>query len=70
MNTWVLIVAIFGQDGAWLNKYVEGPIKTQQECVQRVKSLPVKHNEMIFKGICVTFDHWTGKKPMPNVALD
>ena len=70
MNTWVLIIAIFGQDGNWVRQYTEGPINTQQECAQRAANLKFSAGGSTFKGICVTHDHWTGKTYMPNVALD
>jgi hypothetical protein len=72
MDAWVLIIAMFGQDGKWVDQYVEGPIDTQQECAQRKYIIDSESTSaaMTFKGLCVTHDHWTGKKFMPDVALD
>lgn len=73
MNSWILIVAFFSPSGEWMTKVTEGPINTEQECRARelkINSTPQLANTTMFRGLCVTHDHWTSKKPMDNVALD
>ena len=73
MNSWVLIIAFFSPSGEWMSKVAEGPIKTEAECRAReltINTTPQSPKVMMFRGFCVTHDHWTGKKPMPDVALD
>jgi hypothetical protein len=71
MNSWILIVAMFSPGGDFINKT---PIEFQsQKACEAVKvqlvnldsPMRVKH-----KGLCVTRDHWEGKKQMPGVAYD
>ena len=53
-----------------MDKYiVEFGTKINCEAVR--KSLPALDNGLAkHKGLCVTKDHWTGKKPMQGVPLD
>ena len=52
-----------------MDKYhMEFATKTQCESVR--KSLPALDGLARHKGLCVTKDHWTGKKPMKGVPLD
>jgi len=68
---WVLIVFMFSSSGDYMNRTVT-EFETKKQCEVALKSiirknypLGVKHN-----GVCVTKDHWTGKKYMDGVALD
>ena len=70
MDAWILIIALFSPTGEWQTQYAEGPLKTEQECKQRAKELKYDRTKLIIKGICVTHEHWTGKKYMPGVGLD
>jgi hypothetical protein len=70
MDEWILIVMMLSPSGEFMDKYTKGPY-TKVECIAKQKELPT--NSVIgakLKGICVTKDHWTGKKTMTNVALD
>lgn len=71
MNSWVLIIAIFNPSGVWQHQYTERH-DTQQLCTARSKAVETvtADNKYLVRGICVTQDHWTGKKPMPGVNLD
>ena len=71
MNSWVLIIAIFNPAGEWQRQYTERH-KTKQACTARSKAVETvtPDNKYLVRGICVTQDHWTGKKPMPGVNLD
>jgi hypothetical protein len=71
MNSWVLIIAIFNPAGVWQHQYTERH-DTQQDCTARSKALETvtANNKYFLRGICVTNDHWTGKKLMPGVNLD
>jgi hypothetical protein len=69
--SWILIIAMNAPSGDFMGKNTIG-FHTQKDC-ESVKSqlahldhpLKVSH-----KGVCVTKDHWEGKKKMPNVNLD
>jgi hypothetical protein len=71
MNAWVLIIAMSSPGGDFIDKRTV-EFKTRQDCeAVRVQlsnldtPMGIKH-----KGLCVTMDHWTGKKQMPGVAYD
>lgn len=71
MNTWVLIIAMLSPGGDFISKQAI-EVKTRTDCekirdslVHIVDPMGVKH-----KGICVTMDHWKGKKIMKDIALD
>jgi hypothetical protein len=72
MNEWILLVAMLSPGGDFIDKIpVEMP--TKAACVQAAKELPKKGETPMgihYKGICVTADHWTGKKTMKDVPLD
>lgn len=71
MNSWILIIFLFSPGGDYMDKYaLEFATKTQCEAVRT--SLPELDNGSLarHKGLCVTKDHWTGKKPMVGVPLD
>lgn len=68
---WVLIVFMFSPAGDYMDKSVT-EFESKKQCevalkqhVQKNYPLGVKHD-----GICVTKDHWTGKKYMTGIALD
>jgi hypothetical protein len=71
MNSWVLIIAIFNPAGEWQHQYTEQH-NTKKSCTARSKAVEIvtPNNKYLVRGICVTHDHWTGKKPMPGVELD
>ena len=71
MNSWVLIIAIFNPAGVWQHQYTERH-DTAQICTARLKAVETvtANNKYFLRGICVTNDHWTGKKLMPGVNLD
>ena len=71
MNSWVLIIAIFNPSGVWQHQYTERH-DTAQICTARLKAVETvtANNKYFLRGICVTNDHWTGKKLMPGVNLD
>ena len=67
---WVLIVMLSTPGGDFIDKKVEF-VRTQAECqtlaqqTVRVTPMGVRQDPL-----CVTMDHWTGKRPMKGVALD
>ena len=71
MNSWILIIAMFSPGGDFINKT---PIEfhSQKDCEAVKIQLSVLDSPMgvKHKGVCVTRDHWTGKKKMPGVAYD
>jgi hypothetical protein len=71
MNSWILIIALYSPAGDFMSKDTMY-FNSKKECEAVRVQLPnldhplrVKH-----KGLCVTRDHWEGKKKMPNVAYD
>lgn len=71
MNQWVLIIAMFSPGGDFLDK--RHVVLNDKQACQRAK-VAVETTEspmgIKVKGLCVTMDHWTGKKVMPGVPLD
>jgi hypothetical protein len=71
MNSWILIIAMFGPSGDFIDKRsVSFDSKKACEVVRKQlhnldHPLGVKHN-----GLCVTKDHWEGRKQMSGVAYD
>ena len=67
---WVLIIMMSTPGGDFIDKRVE-VVQNRAECYARVAATPkVTPMGILQSPICVTRDHWTGKKPMPGVALD
>jgi len=71
MYSWILIVAMYSPAGDFIGKDTM-KFESQKACESAKMQLPnldyplrVKH-----KGLCVTRDHWEGKKQMPGVAYD
>jgi len=71
MYSWILIVAMYSPAGDFIGKDTM-KFESQKACESAKTQLPnldyplrVKH-----KGLCVTRDHWEGKKQMPGVAYD
>lgn len=69
--SWILIIAMYSPAGDFMSKNTIG-FNSQKECeavkVQLVNldnPMKVRH-----KGLCVTREHWEGKKQMPGVAYD
>jgi hypothetical protein len=75
MSEWVLIIALLTPGGDFAGKMpVYFPDKVScQDALKRL-SKPTDVNDpmgMKYKGsVCVTADHWEGRKPMKGVALD
>jgi hypothetical protein len=67
---WVLIIMLSSPGGDFIDKRVEF-VPTEAECQVQLQQLP-KLSPMGLQqhAICVTMDHWTGRQPMMNVALD
>lgn len=70
-HAWILIIAMYSPAGDFMAKETIG-FDSQKEC-DAVKvqlsnldtPMKVRH-----RGVCVTRDHWEGKKKMPGVAYD
>jgi len=69
---WVLLIALHSPGGDFIDKIpVAQPDKPS--CEYARKNLPKKGENPMglqFKGLCVTMDHWKGKKIMKDVPLD
>jgi hypothetical protein len=67
---WVLIIMMSTPGGDFIDKRVEF-VRTRDECHARMATIfKVAPMGILQSPICVTRDHWTGKKPMSGVALD
>jgi hypothetical protein len=68
---WVLIIFLFSHGGDYMDKYTMD-FATEKQCESVRASLPALDEGSFarHKGLCVTADHWSGKKPMKNVPLD
>lgn len=68
---WILIVAMFSPGGDFLSKStVEFQSKKECEAVKVQLSNLDHPMRVAHKGLCVTRDHWEGKRQMPGVAYD
>jgi hypothetical protein len=69
--SWILIIAMYSPAGDFMGKNTVG-FNSQKECEAVKVQLPKLDHPMkvSHKGLCVTKDHWEGKKKMPNVNLD
>jgi hypothetical protein len=69
--SWVLIIAMFSPGGDFISKQTINFVSKKDCEAVRIQlsnldqPMHVKH-----KGLCVTRDHWEGKKQMPSVAHD
>lgn len=71
MNEWVLIIAMMSPGGDFIGKETI-TFNSQKDCEAVKIQLPKLDSPLRVqhKGVCVTKDHWDGKKKMPNVAYD
>jgi hypothetical protein len=69
--SWILIIAMHSPAGDFMGKNTVG-FNSQKDCEAVRVQLPNLDHPMKVrhKGLCVTRDHWEGKKKMPNVNLD
>jgi len=69
--SWILIVAMYSPAGDFMNKDII-KFESQKACEAVRTQLPNLDTPMRvkYKGLCVTRDHWEGKKQMPGVAYD
>jgi hypothetical protein len=69
--SWILIVAMYSPAGDFMGKNtVEFESKKTCESVRVQLSKLDNPMHVHHKGLCVTRDHWEGKKQMPGVAYD
>lgn len=68
---WILLIFIYSASGDFISKIPVAQL-TESQCQVAVISLPstLEGTNTKLEGMCVTQDHWTGKKYMPNVPLD
>lgn len=70
MIDWILIIFLFSPGGDYMDKYTVG-FSNKIECESVRTVLPALDSGLIkHKGLCVTKDHWVGKKPMKTVPFD
>ena len=69
--SWILIVAMHSPAGDFMSKETIG-FDSKQACEAVKVQLPNLDTPMRvkYKGLCVTRNHWEGKKQMPGVAYD
>jgi len=68
---WILIIAMYSPAGDFIGKNIV-ELESRQACEAIKTQLVILDHPMrvTHKGVCVTRDHWEGKKKMPNVAYD
>jgi hypothetical protein len=68
---WVLLIFMWSASGDFVSKI---PViqTTESQCYVAAVSLPpvLEGTDTKLEGVCVTHDHWTGKKHMPGVPMD
>lgn len=71
MNSWILIIAMYSPAGDFIGKNTV-EFNSQKDCEAVRMQLPNLDHPMKVqhKGVCVTRDHWQGKKKMTGVAYD
>jgi hypothetical protein len=72
MKEWVLIIELLSPGGDFMDK-IPVTMPTKAACKQALKELPKRSDDPLgvqFRGVCVTMDHWTGKKKMKDVPFD
>ncbi len=57
------------EDSAFVGK-LEIPFKTMEACSVAKTNLTMESEDIRYRFICVTNDHYTGKKQDPGVPLD
>ena len=69
--SWILIVAMYSPAGDFMSKDII-KFESKQACEAVKVQLPNLDTPMRVrhKGLCVTRDHWEGKKKMPGVDYD
>jgi hypothetical protein len=69
--SWILIIAMHSPAGDFMGKETL-PFNNQKDCeAVKVQLTKLDHPMRVtHKGLCVTRDHWEGKKKMSNVAYD
>jgi hypothetical protein len=69
--SWILIIAMYSPGGDFMNKDTL-QFNSRKDCeAVRVQLKNLDHPLGVrHKGLCVTRDHWEGKKQMPGVAYD
>ena len=71
MTAWVLVIFMFSPGGDFLGK-AGVPMSDSASCQKAVREIAQIRDPMQvqLKTLCVTKDHWDGKKLMKNVPLD
>jgi hypothetical protein len=69
--SWILIVAMYSPGGDFISKDIV-KFENRKSCEAVRVQLPNLDHPMKVrhKGLCVTRDHWEGKKKMPGVDYD
>ena len=69
---WVLVIAMLSPGGDYIDK-IPVAMPTRAACQKAAKELPQRSESPLgvqYKAICVTMDHWNGKKKMKDMSLD
>ena len=69
--SWVLIIAMYSPAGDFMDKTTV-TFANQKSCeAVKIQLSKLDHPMKVqHKGLCVTRDHWEGKKQMPGIAYD
>lgn len=69
---WVLIIELLSPGNDYMDK-IPVVMPTQVACEQAKRDLPARGENPLgvqYRAICVTMDHWTGKRKDKGVAFD
>jgi hypothetical protein len=72
VTNWVLVIALYSPSGDFIDKRHE-VLPNRKTCVQQRQEINQRDPSPIGvreRAICVTWDHWTGKRPMKDVNMD
>jgi hypothetical protein len=72
VTNWVLIIALYSPAGDFIGKRHE-VLPDQKTCAQHQQEINQREPSPIGvreRAICVTRDHWTGRRPMKDINMD
>jgi hypothetical protein len=72
MKEWVLIIELLSPGGDFMDK-VPVVMPSKPACTRAAADLKKGTDHPLgvrFNGVCVTKDHWTGRRPMKDMPLD
>jgi hypothetical protein len=65
---WILLIMLTTSRGQFVDK-IAVPMPSESVCVAAKREIR-KQEHLIPQSVCITKDHWLGKRPMSGVHLD